>query len=275
MVKLDNNNYWRIIDEHTVKIFFSDSPLKIRSNCDIMELKLIVSVSGKVLMRTESPFIMLNGKSEMNKRQNLITFIVVLCLSICHGSHFGICRADAQTDEPQAEAEKAYLKIEGKFILSLVLVDQHGQPIAIVSSKQGSEVIIHDSNPQKPVVYITLPAEDSVVSLAPGNYHWNSVIVTDESRNLKFMARNRRSDWFKLNKGCTEILKIGAPLQQSLKVSRSGAFLNFDYKLLGAGGEEYSPRSSSLLRPLDKPKAPEFSIYKSNDKIYSGSFKYG
>ena len=78
----------------------------------------------------------LKQETNMNKWQNLITLVVVLCLSICSGSRFGICWADDQTGEPQADAEKAHLKIDGKFILSLVLDNKDGQPIAIVSSEQ-------------------------------------------------------------------------------------------------------------------------------------------
>jgi hypothetical protein len=41
------------------------------------------------------------------------------------------------------------------------------------------------------------------------------------------------------------------------------------YKLLGAGGESYTPRERARERP------PQFAIYKGNTKIASGSFEYG
>jgi len=190
----------------------------------------------------------------------------------------GICWANEQTSNPQTGAEKAQLKIEGKFILSLVLEDERGQPITLVSS-EGAEVTINRSaqaEPKSATEFINLPAEGQTVSLAPGRYRWNSVIVTDKSKGVKFSAQNRRGDWFYLNRGATKTLKIGGSLQQKVIISRSGAVLDLTYRLLGAGGEEYSPHQS-LPSPQksERPEPPQLSIYKADTKIHSGSFRYG
>jgi len=190
----------------------------------------------------------------------------------------GICWSNEEPNKPKADPEKARLKIDGSFILSLVLEKEQGRPIAIVSSKGDYEIAFSrpdQAEPQMTTDFVTLPPEDWTVSLAPGRYRWNSVIVRDQSGNLKFSAHNLNNDWFVLSKGVTKTLKIGAPLKQILKVSRSGALLNFDYKLLGAAGESYTPHQSIPSQPSERPKAPDLSITRADEIIHSGSFRYG
>ncbi|OHB54495.1 MAG: hypothetical protein A2173_05745 [Planctomycetes bacterium RBG_13_44_8b] len=63
------------------------------------------------------------------------------------------------------------------------------------------------------------------------------------------------------------VLKIGAPLKQSVEVERQGRVLTLNYKLLGAGGENYS------FERRDKP--PIFTVYKADKEIASGNFEFG
>ena len=210
--------------------------------------------------------------ADMRTWHSLIAIVPVLFLASA------ICLAGQTSGRPQADVATAQLAIEGKFILSLVLEDERAQPIALVSS-EGAEVTINRSaqaEPKSATELINLPAEGQTVSLAPGRYRWNSVIVTDKGKGVKFSGQNRRGDWFYLNRGATKTLEIGGPLQQKVIISRSGAVLDLSYKLLGAGGEEYSPHQS-LPSPQksERPEPPQLSIYKADAKIHSGSFRYG
>ncbi|MDH4158604.1 MAG: hypothetical protein OEW00_15150 [candidate division Zixibacteria bacterium] len=206
----------------------------------------------------------------MRNSHNLVRILLVLFLVV------GICRANEEADSPGTDAQKAQLAIAGKSILTLVLENEQAQPIALVASMEDYEVIISrpaEAGAPKPVEFVKLPADGGTVSLTPGRYRWNSVVLRDESKKLKFSARNQRGDWFDLSPGSTSTLEIGGPLRQSLKVSRSGALLNFEYKLLGAAGEEYSPVRPESVR--QQTERPELSIYKANRRISGGSFRYG
>jgi hypothetical protein len=63
------------------------------------------------------------------------------------------------------------------------------------------------------------------------------------------------------------VLKLGAPLAQTVKVQRQGSVLVLNYELLGSGGEKYSGSNRS--------KPPTFTIYKGDKEIASDKFEYG
>lgn len=210
----------------------------------------------------------------MRDFHHLIALAVVFALAASFGSHLNTCRADGR----RTDSGTAHLKIEGESILSLVLLDEHNEPITFVSSMKDYKVAFAPTTrakPLNPADFITLP-RGQILSLAPGRYRWSSVIVQEKDKGLKFSAHNRHGDCFVLNSGTTKILKIGAPLHQSLSVSRSGAILSVDYKLHGAGNEEYRPIiPSPSQRQSEAPKAPELLIYEADEKISSGYFRYG
>jgi hypothetical protein len=132
------------------------------------------------------------------------------------------------------------------------------------------------AKPLNPADFIIFPAKDQTISLAPGRYRWISVIVREKDKGLKFSAHNRHGDWFVLSPDTTHILNIGAPLEQSLEVTRFGALLSIDYTLLGARREEYRPIiPSPVQQQSETPKAPELSIYEADEKISSAYFRYG
>jgi hypothetical protein len=199
----------------------------------------------------------------------LIVVALVFTLAVSFDSPIKVCRADDG---------KAFLKIEGQFIHSLTLEDAQGKAIALVASLENRETMFRQSSAAKPPCfseYILLPAENQTVPLAPDKYRWNSVIVRDRDKDLKFYTQNQIGDWFYLRTGVTKTLSIGAPLRQSLRVSRSGALLSLDYKLLGAGGEEYRPYLSLPSQRSQRPEAPGLSIYKVDEEILADSFQYG
>ena len=73
--------------------------------------------------------------------------------------------------------------------------------------------------------------------------------------------------WVEVAKDKPAILKVGAPLKQTLDVKRRGKALVLDYKLLGLGCEIYTCP--------DRTKPPTFAIYKGDKEIASGNFQYG
>jgi len=63
------------------------------------------------------------------------------------------------------------------------------------------------------------------------------------------------------------VLKVGAPLKQTLQTRREGRVLVLDYKLIGIGNELYTK--------ADRSNPPNFTVYKGNQEIASGRFAYG
>lgn len=68
------------------------------------------------------------------------------------------------------------------------------------------------------------------------------------------------------------VLKIGGPLENSVDIERSGKVLQFNYKLVGAGGETYDARQ---ITQYDDNKKPSVAIYKGDLQVGSGNFEYG
>lgn len=64
-------------------------------------------------------------------------------------------------------------------------------------------------------------------------------------------------------------LKAAAPLNHSVKVSRTGRVLKLDYKLIGSDGKTYS------LWDISDRSKPTFSIYHNDMKVGGGTFEFG
>lgn len=65
-------------------------------------------------------------------------------------------------------------------------------------------------------------------------------------------------------------LAIGGPLKSSVNIDRRGNTLVFSYKLLGCGGEEYSPS-----QVLDYEHRPTLTVYKGDTQLATGTFEFG
>ena len=70
-----------------------------------------------------------------------------------------------------------------------------------------------------------------------------------------------------VKEGESSVIKLGAPLTQSVKIERRGNSLQLSCKLQGIGGEDYSEQQRS--------NAPRFAVYKGDVQIGSGTFAYG
>lgn len=82
-----------------------------------------------------------------------------------------------------------------------------------------------------------------------------------------FQGTGTQNPWITVATGEPAVLKVGAPLKQTLKVKRRGKALALDYKLLGIGGEAYAR--------ADRSNPPSFTVYKGDQEIASRQFAYG
>ena len=156
----------------------------------------------------------------------------IICLSVAAMPVF----AQAETDKKI----EGRLKIVGKSIEHLVLVDK-------------------DHKKHK----FDTPGE--VLSLPPGKYHTEQVRLKG---GFSCNTYSRAStDSFKIDPNSTTELKIGAPLTQTITVTRKGKILQLGYELRGIGGEEYTSANRS--------NPPEFAVYKGDTKVGGGKFEFG
>ena len=82
-----------------------------------------------------------------------------------------------------------------------------------------------------------------------------------------FQGAGPQSKWITIAENAPAVLKIGAPLNQTLTVKRQGKVLVLDYKLLGIGGETYTNENRN--------KPPSLTVYRGDQEIASGQFAYG
>jgi hypothetical protein len=75
-------------------------------------------------------------------------------------------------------------------------------------------------------------------------------------------------DGAELKAGGNTILKAGGPLNQEVRVARSGGSLNMDYVLKGMEDTQYDSDRGSDERA-------EYAVYKDGQVIQTGQFEYG
>lgn len=148
----------------------------------------------------------------------------------------GTCLCKAQ-DQRSTLGE---LKLEGEHVERLVLQRKDG----------------HTERFDKPGETIKLPVGEYLLleSHLDGGY-------------FCFQGAGPQSKWITITENAPAVLKIGAPLNQTLTVKRQGKVLVLDYKLLGIGGETYTNENRN--------KPPSFTVYKGDQEIASGQFAYG
>lgn len=77
---------------------------------------------------------------------------------------------------------------------------------------------------------------------------------------------NLTNHWLIITKNETAVLKVGAPLRQTVEIERQGPILKLNYNLTGVGGENYASTRSAQ---------PSFAIFKGNKKVATGKFEFG
>ncbi len=152
----------------------------------------------------------------------------------------GVCLCDAQ-EAPEQNSALGELKLQGKYIERLVLRRKDGRTERF----------------DRPAETIKLPAGEYRLQEAHLKGGYTCSIITRFSGN----------DWVRVAEDKPAVLKIGAPLEQTVKAKRQGKILVLDYELVGAGGEKYTGG--------DRSKPPTFTVYKGNKEIASGEFEFG
>ncbi len=167
--------------------------------------------------------------------QTLKSRPVSLFLSILVLLNTGICLSQVQEEEP-ATGE---LKLEGKHIQQIVFID-----------KERKREKFDD------------PGES--IKLPVGEYQLREVHL-EGGYVSPFITVSGR--WTTVDKDKQNVLKVGAPLKQSVRVHRRANLLVLNYELLGVGGHKYVQARRGT--------PPQFAIYRGDEQIASGKFEFG
>jgi len=172
----------------------------------------------------------------MDFRHDLRFGIIILFVlaSIFGSKEDSRCLALAQ------EKALGELKIEGEHVKRLILRREDGR----------------EERFEKPRETIQLPE---------GKYHLVESHL--DGGYICFQGAGPQSKWITIDENELAVLKIGAPLKQTMEVKRQGKILALDYRLLGIGGEAYTR--------ADRSNPPSFTVYKGDKEIASGQFAYG
>jgi len=177
-----------------------------------------------------------NQVLKMALMQNLKSRFVSLSLSIVILLSAGVPPIRAQ----EQDSALGELKLQGKYIERLVLRRKDGRTERF----------------DRPAETIRLPA---------GEYRLQEARL--KSGYTCRIMRVSRGDWVTVAEDKPALLKVGAPLRQTVKAQRRGRVLVLNYELLGIGGEKYTGR--------DRSKPPTFTVYKGDKEIASDKFEFG
>ncbi len=136
----------------------------------------------------------------------------------------------------------AGLALEGVFIRRLVL-------------EGGESLVVLDNPPPN----VSVPAD---------SYRIQGVYLQHAPGQPSFVS-TPATPRFAVTTSAPARLKVGAPFVSSVVATRRGSVLQMQYVLKGAAGEEYS-----FVNP-DKGNPPRFTIYKGDQKLADGDFKFG
>ena len=164
-----------------------------------------------------------------------------LCLLTAAISAWGIGVVFCQAGQAEGQdVARGTIKLEGKCVERLVLWQEDG-----------------------PTKRLDQPGE--TIELPEGEYK----LIESHLKGgcVCFQGTGTQNPWITVAAGEPAILKVGAPLKQTLEAKRRGKVLTLDYKLLGVGGEGYACE--------DRSKRPRFAAYKGDQEIASGQFEYG
>jgi hypothetical protein len=114
-------------------------------------------------------------------------------------------------------------------------------------------------------VLLNRPA--GVLSLPIGNYRVADCILYDQQKQRRGPPFVRYSQTVSITTGQIASLRLGAPLNNTVEVSRHGNLLSLKHQLVGAGGEQYNDYHPRI--------GPSFAVYKGPLKIGAGDFPFG
>ena len=110
----------------------------------------------------------------------------------------------------------------------------------------------------------TINTPDAIIKLPVGEYS----LLESHLKGGYVSLGTSTNEWIEVSEEKPAVLRVGAPLEQVLEVNRRGKVLILNYKLIGAGGEQYRD-------PMRPETRPSFTIYKGERKVGSDKFDYG
>ena len=137
------------------------------------------------------------------------------------------------------------VQLDGRFIKRLSLRE---------SKEKGSPLVLFDS-PNKNVF---IPVR---------TYRIQRIFLDGGEKQGLFWADGNEE--ISVAKGELFVLKMGGPLNHSVKARRYERNLSLDYTLVGIGSERY------IQLKADRKNPPTFAIYHGDNTVIAGSFKYG
>jgi len=176
----------------------------------------------------------------LRKKKEILRLAAVVLCALCFWAN-AVFGEDAREETGQ-EPVQGELKLEGKYIKQLVLKGEDGASIKFDQ-----------------------PGES--IKVAVGKYRLWEVHLEGGYSCREWMLPERKQNRIEVSKDKPAVLKVGAPLKQTVKAERQGRVLALNYKLLGMGGENY-------VRD-DRSNPPTFTVYKGDERITSGTFEYG
>jgi hypothetical protein len=113
---------------------------------------------------------------------------------------------------------------------------------------------------------------DEAVSVPVGDFHLKTCSLKYQEDRPGVSPQGIRDIRVKIAQEGENVLKIGAPFQNTVRIERMGKVLKFHYELKGIGGEIYSARE---ITGYDDDKKPSVAIYKGDIQLAAGEFEYG
>ncbi len=138
--------------------------------------------------------------------------------------------------------ELGELILEGKLIQRLIL--------------RGRALVVLD----QPAQHTFLPVD---------SYRVQAVYLQSAPGQLRLSGNTSQIPPISIGAGTPHHLKLGWPLESSVKAAANGNMLRLDFYLRGAGGEQYA------LSNRNPSRAPRFAIYKGDRQLAAGNFEFG
>jgi len=176
---------------------------------------------------------MIFAQSVKFKLVNLLIAITLLWMT-------AVCLCQAQETNKQ-DPTIGELKLEGKSIVRLILRRE-------------------DDNERE-----EFRRPEQIIKLPTGKYSVQEVHL--EGGYICYASRGPKRHLASVTSDETATLKIGAPLEQIVKVNRQGRHLVMTYELLGVGGEKYTSGN--------RGEPPTFTVYRGDKEIASDKFQFG
>lgn len=203
--------------------------------------------------------------SETNRIDSLRLLETLYLYDHCYAVNFEFKAGDDNKPQlscklTEKEVPLGKLKLDGKGISQLVF-------------DGAVRLQTPDGNVAGAVQTLVLPRlSDEVLTVPVGEFRCKQLALKPQGNMPTVNPQNVHEIQIPVEADTENVLKVGAPLNHTVKVERSGRVLKFDYQLIGAGGETYDFRAIAGYASDNKPKV---SIYKGDMQLATGEFEFG